>query len=37
MYGSQAEADVSGLTGILNELTTPLREAAVPIYAVSTW
>ncbi|GFZ51477.1 hypothetical protein JCM24511_09244 [Saitozyma sp. JCM 24511] len=25
------------LTGILNELTTPLRHASVPIYALSTW
>ncbi|KAI9632462.1 ACT domain-containing protein [Dioszegia hungarica] len=25
------------LTGILNELTTPLRLAKVPIYAISTW
>lgn len=27
----------AGLTGILNELTTPLRHASVPIYALSTW
>lgn len=27
----------SALTGILNELTTPLRLAKVPIYAISTW
>lgn len=30
-------SDCIALTGILNELTTPLRSAAVPVYAVSTW
>lgn len=28
---------VAGLTGILNSFTTPLKEAKIPVFAVSTW
>ncbi|KIJ54468.1 hypothetical protein M422DRAFT_220707 [Sphaerobolus stellatus SS14] len=26
-----------GLTGIMNDLTTPLKAAKIPIFAISTW
>lgn len=33
----RGNADIPGLTGILNTLTEPLKRASVPIYALSTW
>jgi hypothetical protein len=28
---------ITGLTGILNSFTTPLKEAKIPVFAISTW
>lgn len=35
--GSDITFNITGLTGVLNSVTTPLKEAKIPIFAVSTW